>query len=643
METLSRWVLTFLLNALWQTALITFVVAAAARLLRRAPARYCHALWAAGLVLSVLLPLASLREPIKSGTPPPVIERGKQSEPELPPSRANLAQNLGAGSPDSISDPPSITGKLLNSFARRKRSIAFPPWVGEAALGFYLVLLLIQLARLVRAWKRARQIRTSAQSRALRPESRALLAQCLAAMGLRHVTVRTSSELAGPATMGVIHPEIILPEALFDGPASDEFASALCHEMAHIRRNDYLLNLICEVALVALAFHPAAWLMKRRIDETRELACDEAASQRFLGPAAYARSLVSLANSIAPLGLNSRPGCTLGVFDSNILEKRVMKLLNNQPQISSRRARMLFAAAALALALGALTAGAFSVEASAPMKSPNPVTLARESANDSTQNETRPGGPAGGVTGGPSAGVTGGIAGGIPVGVSGGVSEGVDDSITVKKDENAGSVSGTVFDPSGARVPHAMVFIMNVADAPKKSGETNESGVFSLTNLPIGVWNLAVTKLGFKTVQVNVVVFEKKTTSVIIDLEPGIVNQEIVVKGARVKGATPAPATVAHESLRVGGSIEAAKLIAATHPEYPESVRAKGIQGEVLLEAVISKEGVPLSLKVITSPDDALSKAALEAVKTWRYKPTLLNDEPIEVATTIAVDFQLRD
>ncbi len=588
METLSRGVLTFLLNALWQTALITIVVAAAARLSRRAPARYRHALWVAGLVLSGLLPLASLREPVKFGTPPLVMGGSLRPEPELPPSHANLARNLGASSPVSISNPPSITGKLLNSFAHRKRSIAFPPWVAETSLGFYLFLLLIQLTRLALAWKRARQIRSSAQFRALRLESRALLAQCLTAMGLRGVTVRTSSELAGPATIGVIHPEIILPEALFDGPASDEFASALCHEMAHIRRNDYLLNLICEVALVALAFHPAAWLMKRRIDETRELACDEAASQRFLGPAAYARALVSLANSIAPLGLNSRPGCTLGVFDSNILEKRVMKLLNNQPQISSRRARMLFVAGALALALGALTAGAFSVEAGEPMKA---------SAAGAVVNNEKAG----------------------------------------------GTLSGTVSDPSGARVPNAKVAIMNVVNAGTDATETNDSGEFAFKNLAAGAWNLTVTKPGFKVVQTTIVLSEKQETSIMIDLTPGEVHQTVTVTGARVKGATPAPVPAAPERIRVGGSIEAAKLIAATHPQYPESVRAKGIQGEVLLEAVISKGGVPISLTVITSPDAALSQSALDAVKTWRYKPTLLNGMPIEVATTIAVDFQLRD
>ncbi len=76
-------------------------------------------------------------------------------------------------------------------------------------------------------------------------------------------------------------------------------------------------------------------------------------------------------------------------------------------------------------------------------------------------------------------------------------------------------------------------------------------------------------------------------------------------------------------------------------PEFARSARAAGIRGIVLLQAVISKEGIPLSLKVLSSPDPELSSAAMDAVRQWRYEPTLLNGEPIEVVTTVAVRFTL--
>ncbi|MFZ0594017.1 MAG: energy transducer TonB [Bryobacteraceae bacterium] len=76
-------------------------------------------------------------------------------------------------------------------------------------------------------------------------------------------------------------------------------------------------------------------------------------------------------------------------------------------------------------------------------------------------------------------------------------------------------------------------------------------------------------------------------------------------------------------------------------PVYPASAKAAGIQGAVLLEAVISKDGVPQEIRVLSSPSDDLSESALEAVREWRYTPTLLNGEPIEVLTDITVNYTL--
>jgi TonB family protein len=97
----------------------------------------------------------------------------------------------------------------------------------------------------------------------------------------------------------------------------------------------------------------------------------------------------------------------------------------------------------------------------------------------------------------------------------------------------------------------------------------------------------------------------------------------------------------APKRIRVGGQVEETKVLTKVPPKYPESARAKGIEGTVLLEAVISTEGVPLSVRVLDSPDPELSDAALTAVRQWRYQPTLLNGQPIEVVTTITISFHL--
>lgn len=102
----------------------------------------------------------------------------------------------------------------------------------------------------------------------------------------------------------------------------------------------------------------------------------------------------------------------------------------------------------------------------------------------------------------------------------------------------------------------------------------------------------------------------------------------------------PPPPTVAKAPTRmqVGGQVEAAKILSRTQPHYPLLARQAHVQGEVLLHAIIDKDGHVSELQVI-SGHPLLVQAALEAVKTWRYQPTQLNGEPVEVDTTITVSF----
>ena len=88
--------------------------------------------------------------------------------------------------------------------------------------------------------------------------------------------------------------------------------------------------------------------------------------------------------------------------------------------------------------------------------------------------------------------------------------------------------------------------------------------------------------------------------------------------------------------------MQAANLLEQVKPVYPPDLQAQGVEGTVLLSAVISKEGIPHSLTVQNSAvNQAFVNAAMDAVSQWRYRPTLLNGEPIEVITTIEVEFKL--
>jgi periplasmic protein TonB len=97
----------------------------------------------------------------------------------------------------------------------------------------------------------------------------------------------------------------------------------------------------------------------------------------------------------------------------------------------------------------------------------------------------------------------------------------------------------------------------------------------------------------------------------------------------------PAPSVVHLPSKFVEGT-----LFYKTIPQYPVIAKTTGQQGTVVLQAMISKSGTIENLQVVSGPP-MLRQAALDAVKTWRYKPYLLNQQPVEVETTVNVIFKL--
>jgi len=88
--------------------------------------------------------------------------------------------------------------------------------------------------------------------------------------------------------------------------------------------------------------------------------------------------------------------------------------------------------------------------------------------------------------------------------------------------------------------------------------------------------------------------------------------------------------------------VQAAKLVNKITPMYPSLARQTRLSGTVRLHAIIAKDGTIQSLDVVSGPP-LLQASALEAVKQWRYQPTLLNGEPVEVETTIDVIFSLNN
>jgi beta-lactamase regulating signal transducer with metallopeptidase domain len=310
MNPINSMVVTYATNALWMTCIVTVVALVLSRVLRRSPSSYVHAFWVAALLLAVLLPFATFRSVRTNPTP-----RFESA------SAANLVQPVEKGS----------RGISYWALWRRMRHggqpVQFDPlWVRFVTL-LYLSFIFYRVVCLCRKWHSLRMMLRNSIEVQIPPAMQVAVERCQALLGIRRVPVLLSLERKGPATLGVHNPVLVFPEWFFSQTSQDELSSVLGHELAHIRRQDFLLNLVYELLILPIAFHPAAALIKSRIDRTRELACDEIGAECLSTPAQYARSLLSVAQS---MNANHRPvsaGYALGLFETNIFEDRIMNLL----------------------------------------------------------------------------------------------------------------------------------------------------------------------------------------------------------------------------------------------------------------------------------------------------------------------------
>jgi TonB family protein len=150
----------------------------------------------------------------------------------------------------------------------------------------------------------------------------------------------------------------------------------------------------------------------------------------------------------------------------------------------------------------------------------------------------------------------------------------------------------------------------------------NRTGTFGKTHVALSV---DVSWYGRKAIQGTVEVLK------------GVKPEEITVPLSEPRLPSPE-----RPEVRLAGGVIAGHKISGSSPVYPLAARQERIAGTVVLAATITKDGAVEDLIPLSSPDDVLTRASLDAVRQWRYKPYLLNGAPVRVATTITVNFNLR-
>lgn len=112
------------------------------------------------------------------------------------------------------------------------------------------------------------------------------------------------------------------------------------------------------------------------------------------------------------------------------------------------------------------------------------------------------------------------------------------------------------------------------------------------------------------------------------------------VIGGLINSTAPPPRVAAPQRLRISSGVALGNKISGNDPQYPQMAKIAHVQGDVVLQATISKGGAIENLRAVSGPP-MLVQAAVDAVKEWKYRPYYLNGEPVEVETTITVKFHM--
>jgi beta-lactamase regulating signal transducer with metallopeptidase domain len=288
MDRIAEAVVTFVINAAWQSAVIALIGIGAVRLLRRAPARLRFLLAALTLIAAVAAPVMTL-VPRQAPRTTRVV---------------SIANETG----DTVAVQHEPSAPMRPSLNRRS---------AETIAIVYVAGLLLAAARLLVAARRTRRLLANSQSFAN--------------------GIRISDDVASPVTIGGT---IVIPRSL-DGTGLLD--AAIAHESAHVRRRDFAVNALLQLLALPLWFHPAAIFLRREIAELRELACDEEAAGQS-SPRAYAAALVRIAS------MTARHDFALGMSSTSI-ERRVLLLRQPPPRSRAASVIAIVAIAILPLAL----------------------------------------------------------------------------------------------------------------------------------------------------------------------------------------------------------------------------------------------------------------------------------------------------
>jgi TonB family protein len=575
--------MSLLLDSTLKVSLIVLVALGATILLRRRSAAVRHWVLAVAIACAAATPLLGLIMPswhVHLGTflsasqvepPGSLVSTATVQVGSIPVGQAPVGASSHA--PASTDAP---TGRVM---------FAALGSIWLAGSGISLLILIVGLVRLKWLASRARRIE--------RGRWVDLSKEICGAFGLRRPVVLLESDHPTLlVTWGLTRPKVILP-ATASSWAEDRARIVLRHELAHIRRGDWVVQMAAEVLRSIFWFNPLVWVASARLRQESEYACDDAVLDGAVEGADYAGHLLDLART---LHAERRTGlAALAMARPSSLEGRIRAMLNvnvnRKPPTRWSRLFTVIALLSLTLPIAGLGAQStfFTVSGSildgTNRVLPNVIVVLTNVSNKA-KHEVR--------------------------------------SDSTGRFEFVGVPAGEYV--LEASEPGFATFRDKVTVAGRNIDRNIELQVGSLME------TITVSDRGGQKPSAA----QADSVQQMARLQAGIARQRAQDRAQRALERCSGVAG------SIGGNILAPVKLVDVKPEYPENLKSAKVGGVVVMEAVIGTDGTIQDVQVMSSPDPDLGSVAVEAVRQWQFSATLLNCTPIDVRMQVTVNFAIQ-
>jgi TonB family protein len=519
---------------------------------------------------------------------------------------AGAATLAGATAGSTWSSEGLAVMQLVVSATGQDQAITLLTWTVAGWLAGVLLL----SARLVLGWHYITRLKRSARRDAL-AHLKPSLDRLRAAMGIRKsVALAVSDRIPSPVVVGWLKPLILFPPALVARLSANQVEMILAHELAHIRRNDHLINLIQIVIETLLFYHPVVALVSRQIRIERENACDDLALASTQDRLAYVEMLASLERFRQP-----GPSLTLGLQDGQILG-RIRRLVERS---RPRRQIGVTLPALLGLMLLAGSTGLWLMpdpdrEAIASAPAGNPTDMPRPTLEEVATGQAPSTAPlfslprAGELAAAPAAAVD------PPEDARSALPAGAESRPSVSLDLDRATASLEPLPPVQSAAPSTP--IDESVDTPTSRPADDRAGPQSVD------------------------------TTASLNRAAGRPESDL----RQLAMATPAPASI-EDSIPSSAprpsipELTGGDLLRQVEPSFPRKARSRGVNGIVELEFTVDERGRVRGVGVIDEQPGGydFGAAATAAIEQWRFEPYRRGEDIVERQVRLEVEFDLAE